>query len=300
MNDNANIVYLNGNYLPVEEATVSVMDRGFLFGDSVYEVIPVFGKNLLRVDGHLQRLQNSLNRIRLSNPYDNHEWQAIFSDLLEKNMGRDCAIYLQVSRGAYVKRDLSTKKAHDNPPGAPIVAPTVFAMVLQVTEPDIDVLSAGISAITVDDFRWNACDIKSTSLVANVMLRQQASEANVEDAVLIKNGMVTEGTASNVFIVKNDVLITPPTGRLLLPGITRDLVIEIAKNNAILVEERETREAELYSADEIWMTSSTREIAPVIKLNGKAVGSGKAGAMWKRVMDMYQQYKQQLRSGNAF
>jgi D-alanine transaminase len=253
----------------------------------------VFGNKLLRVDAHLDRLQNSLSRISLSNPHDKNEWQTIFADLLEKNDGGDRAIYLQVSRGAYAKRDLSAYtygNAH-NPP-------TVFAMVLQVTQPDIEVLSAGISAITVDDFRWNACDIKSTSLVANVMLRQQASDANVQDAILIKNGMVTEGTASNVFIVKNDVLITPPTGRLLLPGITRDLVIEIAKNNAILVEEREIKEAELYSVDEIWMTSSTREIAPVIKLNGKAVGSGKAGAMWKRVMDLYQQFKQQLRSGN--
>lgn len=168
-------------------------------------------------------------------------------------------------------------------------------MVLQVTPPDLEVVSAGISVITVDDFRWNACDIKSTSLVANVMLRQQATEAQVQDAILIKNCTVTEGTASNVFIVKNNVLITPPTGRQLLPGITRDLVVEIAENNAILVEERVIKEAELYTADEVWMTSSTREIAPVIRINGETVGSGAAGSMWKRVMDLYQQYKQQLR-----
>jgi len=290
LHNSSNIVYLNGNYLPVEEATISVMDRGFLFGDGVYEVVPVFGNKLLRLEGHLARLQNSLNRISLSNPFDNNEWQTIFSNLLEKNPGEDRAIYLQVSRGVYAKRDLSTSAGSETQ-----CSPTVFAMVLQVVPPSIDVLSAGISAITVDDFRWNACDIKSTSLVANVILRQQASDANVEDAILIKNGMVTEGTASNVFVVKDDVLITPPTGRLLLPGITRDLVIEIAKNNTILVEEREIKEAELYSADEIWMTSSTREIAPVISLNGEAVGSGVAGTMWKRVMDLYQQYKQLLR-----
>ena len=159
-------------------------------------------------------------------------------------------------------------------------------------------VSAGISVITVDDFRWNACDIKSTSLVASVMLKQQAGNANVEDAILIRNGVVTEGTASNVFLVKDGMILTPPTGRQLLPGITRDLVIEIAKNNSILVEEREVKEAELYSADEIWMTSSTREIAPVISLNGEAVGDGVAGEMWKRVMDLYQQYKQQLRNSN--
>ncbi len=289
MSEAKNIIYLNGNYMPVEEATVSVMDRGFLFGDGVYEVVPVFGNKLLRVNEHLSRLQNSLDRITLANPHSDEEWSKIFSGLLEKNAGEDRAIYLQISRGVYPKRDLAIK------PGYP---PTVFVMVLQVTPPDLEQVSAGIAVITVDDFRWQACDIKSTSLVANVMLKQQAVAAEVDDAILIKNCTVSEGTASNVFIVKNNVLITPPTGHKLLPGITRDLVIEIAKNNAILVEEREVKEAELYTADEIWMTSSTREIAPVIRLNGEAVGSGAAGAMWQRIMDLYQQYKLLLRSSN--
>ena len=281
------IVYLNGEFLPVEQATISVMDRGFLFGDGVYEVIPVFANKLLRPDEHLSRLQNSLNRIGLSNPFSDEEWQKLFAELLDKNVGDDRAIYLQLSRGAYSKRDLATSKD---------CAPTVFAMVLQVVPPDIDVLSAGISVVTVEDFRWNACDIKSTSLVANVMLKQQAADAGVEDAILIKDGCVTEGTASNVFVIKDGVLITPPTSRHLLPGITRDLVIEIAENNTILVEQREIREAELYDADEIWMTSSTREIAPVIRLNDKAVGAGVAGSAWKRMVDLYLQYKQHLRS----
>ncbi len=275
--------------MPIEQATISVMDRGFLFGDGVYEVVPVFGNKLLRVDEHLTRLQNSLNRISLLNPHNDEQWLKIFSSLLEKNAGEDRAIYLQISRGAYPKRDLAIKTEFP---------PTIFAMVLPVTPPDIEILSAGISVITVDDFRWGACDIKSTSLVANVMLKQQAVAAGVEDAILIKNCTVSEGTASNVFIVKNNVLSTPPSGHKLLPGITRDLVIEIAKNNTILVEEREIKEAELYTADEIWMTSSTREIAPVIRINNEAVGSGKAGEMWKRVMDLYQQYKQLLRSSN--
>ena len=290
MNKVPNIVYLNGQYLAADEATISVMDRGFLFGDGVYEVVPVFGNKLLRLDEHLTRLQNSLDRVSLSNPHNNNEWTEIFSALLNKNEGEDRAIYLQISRGAYPKRDLSinTDLSADYPP-------TVFAMVLQVAPPDIEVVSAGISVIMVDDFRWNACDIKSTSLIASVMLKQQASEANVDDAILIRNGIVTEGTASNVFLVKDGCIITPPTGRQLLPGITRDLVIEIAENNAIVVEQREIKEVELYSADEIWMTSSTREIAPVITLNGKAVNSGVAGSMWKRVMDLYQQYKALLR-----
>ncbi len=287
MDKENNIVYLNGNYKPVAEATISVMDRGFLFGDGVYEVIPVFANKLLRPDEHLDRLQNSLDRISLSNPHSNDEWLAIFSGLLNKNDGEGRAVYLQISRGVYPKRDLGVKAEYPA---------TVFSMVLQVVPPDIEVVSAGISVITVDDFRWGACDIKSTSLVANVMLKQQAAAADVQDAILIKNCMVSEGTASNVFIIKEDVLITPPTGHKLLPGITRDLVIEIAKNNTILVEEREVKEAELYTADEIWMTSSTREIAPVIRLNGEAVGAGAAGEKWKRMVDLYQRYKQQLRS----
>ena len=292
--DNAqNIVYLNGKYLPIEEATISVMDRGFLFGDGIYEVVPVLGRKLLRIDEHLTRLQNSLDRISLLNPFNNEEWANIFSELLEKNEGEDRAIYLQISRGAYLKRDLSTQQKVGEATPA-----TVFAMVLQVVPPDIEVVSAGISVITLDDFRWNACDIKSTSLVANVMLKQQAIDAKVDDAILIKNGVVTEGTASNVFLVKDNVLITPPSDKQLLPGITRDLVIEIAKNNAILIEERKIKLAELYTADEIWMTSSTREIAPVISLNGKAVSSGVAGKMWKRMVDLYQQYKQALRQSH--
>jgi D-alanine transaminase len=263
------------------------MDRGFLYGDGIYEVIPVFGGRLLRAQGHLERLQNSLNRISLSNPFNDAQWLELFDQLLQKNAGEDRAIYLQISRGVYAKRDLSINT--DYPP-------TVFAMVLHVTPPDIDIVSAGISAITVDDFRWGACDIKSTALLANVMLKQQAVDAGVDDAILVKNCMVSEGTASNVFIVKNNLLITPPTGHQLLPGITRDLVIEIARNNAILVEEREIKEAELFYADEIWMTSSTREIAPVIRLNGEVVGTGSPGKMWKQMVDLYQKNKDSLRA----
>ncbi len=286
MNDTKNIIYLNGSYMPIETATIPVMDRGFLFGDGVYEVIPAFENKLLRIKGHLDRLQNSLDRISLANPHSEQQWEKIFSNLLSKNQAtdkvEDHAVYLQITRGVYPKRDLAIDL--DYPA-------TVFAMLLPVTPPDLERISAGISVITVDDFRWGACDIKSTSLVASVMLKQQAAAAEVDDAILIKNSMISEGTASNVFIVKNNILITPPTGHQLLPGITRDLVLEIAKKNDILVEVREIKEAELYTSDEIWMTSSTREIAPVILLNGKAVGVGSAGELWKRVVDLYQKYK---------
>ncbi len=279
-------VYLNGNYTPISKASVSVLDRGFLFGDGVYEVIPVFGSNLLRVGEHLQRLAKSLDRISLNNPFNETEWKEKFSQLLDCNPGNDRAIYLQITRGVYPLRDLKIQ---------PGVEPTVFMMTLNVEPVDLDVLEKGIETVTIEDFRWNACDIKSISLVANVMLRQQATSYGVVDAVLIKEGMVTEGTASNIFIVKNDILITPPTSKHLLPGITRDLVLELANNNEVRTEVREIAATELRDADEVWLTSSTREIAPVVRLNDKLVGDGKAGPLWHKMINIYQEYKQKLR-----
>lgn len=280
------IVYLNGEYLPVEKATVSVLDRGFLFGDGVYEVVPVFGGKLLRVDEHLQRLQNSLLRIGMSQPYSTQEWKTIFNALLEKNPGEDRALYLQVTRGATPIRDLTA-------PGE--IGPTIFAMVNSIKPVDLDELARGIEAITVDDFRWHACDIKSISLIANVMLREQAAQANAADAIMVRDGIVSEGTASNVFIVKNGVIKTPPKSNYLLPGITRDLVIELAQQNAMPCEICEITQNELAAADEIWLTSSTREIAPVIMLDGVRVGGGKAGEFWRKIAVIYQAYKQSLR-----
>jgi len=282
------IIYLNGDFLPASAASVSVMDRGFLFGDGVYEVIPVFGGRLLRIDEHLRRLQNSLDRVSMSNPKSTDEWKAAMEQLLVQNPGEDRGLYLQITRGAADYRDLTP------PPG---LRPTVFMMVMQLKPVDPRQLEAGIDAITVDDFRWHACDIKSISLVANVMMRIQAGNAAVADAIMVRDGRATEGTASNVFIVKNGVLATPPKSRHLLPGITRDLVIELALSSGIDCEERDIGADELDTADEIWLTSSTREIAPVVRLDGRAIGDGRAGAVWKRMIGIYQQFKQELRNG---
>ena len=280
------IVFLNGEYLPVEQATVSVLDRGFLFGDGIYEVIPVFGLKPLRVDEHLQRLQNSLSRISLDNPFDDKAWKQIFDQLLEKNPGEDRAIYMQITRGTHPVRDLKIQ---------PKNCPTIFMMVLQVGVVDLGEMQKGIETITMDDFRWHACDIKSISLVANVMLKEQATQAGVLDAILLRDGFVTEGTASNFFMVKDNVLLTPPVDKHLLSGITRDLVLDLAKENGITCEIRQIAETELDTADEIWLTSSTREIVPVIRINGKDVADAKAGPVWKKTIDIYQQYKQVLR-----
>jgi D-alanine transaminase len=282
------VVYLDGEYLPQSQAKVSVLDRGFLFGDGVYEVIPVFGGKPLRLSEHLDRLQRSMNRVSLDNPMTNAQWTDVFQSLLDRNPGGDRSIYLQVTRGAAPIRDLSI---------APDIKPTVFIMVNDIKPVDYTVLERGIEAITVEDFRWKACDIKSVSLIANVMIRLQANQSSVVDAVMVRDGLVTEGTASNLFVVHDDVIATPPKSDCLLPGITRDLVIELALANGIKVEERDIREEELETADEIWLTSSTREIAPVVKINDHVVGNGTAGEYWKKIIAIYQGYKQELRNG---
>jgi D-alanine transaminase len=282
------VVYLNGEYLPQSRARVSVLDRGFLFGDGVYEVIPVFGGRPLRQAEHLDRLQRSMDRVSLSNPLSRDEWDRIFRRLLQDNPGADRSIYLQVTRGAAPIRDLSLEAD---------IQPTVFVMVNDIKPVDYARLERGIEAITVEDFRWRACDIKSVSLIANVMIRLHANARNVMDAVMVRDGLVTEGTASNIFLVRGGVVSTPPKSDCLLPGITRDLVIELAQANGIKVEERDIRQQELQTADEIWLTSSTREIAPVVKLDDRVVGDGVAGEYWKKVIAIYQDYKRELRNG---
>ena len=282
--------YLNGSFLPLEEARVSVMDRGFLFGDGVYEVIPVYGKRLFRLAHHLKRLQNSLDAVRISNPLADDEWENILTELIKRNSGSDQAIYLQVTRGVAARRD------HAFPEDT---SPTVFAMSTPAPA-SVDIASvAGIRAITLEDNRWKHCNIKAITLLPNVLLRQEAVDAGTAEAILIKDGFAIEGAASNIFIVSNGILITPPNSPALLPGITRDLILELAVNNAIPHREADIPLDELLSADEIWLTSSTREISPVIMLDDTTVGEGTPGPVWKRMIGLYQDYKEALREGKA-
>jgi len=283
------MVYLNGKMLPVEEANISVMDRGFLLGDGVYEVIPSYGGQLFRLQQHLDRLQKSLDGIRIVNPHSDQQWQEIFEQLLDQQSADDQSIYMQVTRGVANKRD------HVFPDQ---VTPTVFAMCNTIIPVSDEILSNGAAAITLDDIRWKRCDIKAITLLANVMLKQQALEADAAEAILIQNGNAIEGAASNLFIVSNNTIITSPKGTQLLPGVTRDLVLELAHSNKFAVSERAIKESELETADEIWMTSSTKEILPITDLNGKKVGSGNTGPMWKKMIALYRQYKQELREGN--
>ena len=282
--------YLNGEFLPLADTQVSVMDRGFLFGDGVYEVIPVYGGRLFRLAHHLKRLHNSLNAVRIANPLSIDAWETMLTDLVDRNAGGDQAIYLQVTRGVADKRD------HAFPEN---ITPTLFAMsTAMAASVDIDTVT-GTSVITLPDIRWKLCNIKAITLLPNVMLRQQAIDGDCAEAILIKDGFAIEGAASNLFIVNNGLLTTPPNGPALLPGITRDLILELAANHAIPFREASISQEQLFSADEVWLTSSTREISPVTRLDDTTISGGAPGPLWKRMISLYQEYKMAIREGEA-
>lgn len=281
-------VYLNGEFLPLDEASVSVTDRGFLFGDGVYEVIPVYGGHLFRLQHHLQRLHNSLQGIGMANPHTDSEWREILTRLTAQLGDSDQALYLQVTRGCTDVRD------HAWPEN---IEPTIYARTKTLKTPTTDEKRLGIHAITLDDPRWQHCSIKAITLLANVLARHQAADAGAQEAILIRDGSATEGAASNLFIVKENLLITPPRSDSLLPGITREIVLELAKQHGIPYAEASISANDLRSADEIWMSSSTREILPVLQLDDEAVGNGVAGGVWEEMNALYETCKERLRRG---
>ncbi len=279
-------IYLNGQYLPIEQATVSVLDRGFIFGDGVYEVIPVYSRRAFRLEEHLMRLQHSLDGIRLANPHDLAEWSRIVAGLIERNEGCDQYLYLHITRGA-ARRD----HAFPNPP----VAPTVFAMSSPLTHPPAEQLAAGVGAVTAEDNRWLRCDIKAISLLPNVLLRQMAVDAGCAETILIRDDeFMTEGAASNIFVVKNGTLLAPPKDHLMLPGVTYDVVLELACAHGIPHQVRKVAKSEIFDADELLMTSSTKEVLAITRLDGKPVGSGAPGPMFKAIYEYYQNFKRDV------
>lgn len=282
------MIYLNGDFLPIEEARIPVLDRGFIFGDGVYEVIPVYSRRPFRLAEHLRRLQHSLDGIRLANPNPDAEWRELLEQIIARNEGEDQYIYLQVTRGV-ARRDHAFPKE---------VTPTVFVMSNPLLPPPEALLSTGVAAITANDNRWMRCDIKATSLLPNVLLRQLAIDAGAVETILLRDGFMTEGAASNIFVVMNGVLLTPPKSHLMLPGITYDVVLELAAAEKIPYEVREISEHEVRSAQEILLTSSTKEIMPVTRLDDKAVGEGKPGAVFTQLHWLYQRYKQTTMRGN--
>jgi D-alanine transaminase len=279
-------VYLNGRFMPIEEATVPVLDRGFIFGDGVYEVIPVYSRRAFRMTEHLRRLQHSLDGIKLNNPHSEDEWTNILNEIIKRNAPDDQYLYLHITRGV-AKRD----HAFPNPP----VPPTVFVLSNPLTTPPAELLQNGISCITVVDNRWLRCDIKSIALLPNVLLRQAAVEAGCAEAILIRDdAFLTEGAASNIFVVKNGTLLAPPKDNLMLPGITYDVILELAAANGIPYEVRRITKAEVFGADELLLSSSTKEVLAITTLDGKPVGNGKPGAMFARLHPLYQTFKREV------
>lgn len=276
-------VYLNGEFLPQEQAKVSVMDRGFLFGDGVYEVIPVFGGHCFRLAEHLDRLSYSLRETRIKEPLDRAQWQAVFDALIKAYGGGDQALYLQVTRGVAAARE---HRFPDCPP-------TVFAM-SRVLPPLPEQAPAAISAITLDDIRWQRCDIKSISLLGSVLMTQQVLDAGAREAILLRDGRVLEGASSNVFAVVDGVLYTAPKDRYILAGITRDLIVELVRQQGLALREEALPASRLRDASELWISSSTREMVPVTLLDGHVIGSGEAGPVFKQVWQWYRSFRSQF------
>ena len=280
----SDMVYLNGAFMPLDEARIPVLDRGFIFGDGVYEVVPAYSRRPFRMAEHLVRLQHSLDGIRLANPHTDAEWTTLMHDLITKNGGEDQSIYLQVTRGV-AKRDHAFPKD---------MKQTVFMMSSPLTTPPQTHIDNGVSAITASDFRWLKCDVKSVSLLGNCLLRQMAADVGAVETILFRDGKLTEASASNVFVVKNGVLLAPPKNNLVLPGITYDVVLEIAHAREFEVEVREISEAETRNADEIWVTSSTKEVLAITTLDDKPVGDGAPGMLFKRMHTLYQEFKRDV------
>jgi D-alanine transaminase len=278
------IVYLNGEFMPLESARIPVLDRGFIFGDGVYEVIPVYSRHPFRLPEHLRRLQHSLDSIRLTNPMTDAEWTKLTAEIVARNTGDDQSVYLQVTRGV-AKRD------HAFPRDA---RPTVFMMSSPLVTPSREQVEGGVPAITATDFRWLKCDVKSVSLLGNCLLRQVAMDAGAVEVVLFREGYLTEASASNVFVVRKGVVLAPPKNHLVLPGITYDVVLELLAANGMAHEVREIPEQEVKTADEIWVTSSTKEVLAVTTLDAKPVGSGKPGPVFRRVHQLYQEFKREV------
>lgn len=275
------MIYLNGEFMPMEEARIPVLDRGFIFGDGIYEVVPVYSRHPFRLREHLLRMQHSLDGIGLPNPHTEAQWSDLVHRLIALNEPEDQSLYLHVTRGV-AKRD------HAFPRG---VQPTVFMMSNPLVTPSRETLEAGVAAISAADNRWLRCDIKAISLLPNVLLRQMAVDAGAVETILLREGFLTEGAASNIFVVKDDILLAPPKGNLMLPGITYDVVLELAMGHGIAHEVRKIAEDELFSASEILLTSSTKEITPITSLDGKAVGNGKPGLFFWKLHGAYQEFK---------
>ena len=278
------MVFLNGKVLPIEEAKVPVLDRGFIFGDGVYEVVPVYSRVAFRLEEHLARLERSLGAIGIRNPFSRAQWRDVVYRIVDAQSFDDQSVYFQVTRGV-ARRDHAFPKN---------VEPTVFVMSNPLVPPPAEQVEKGGRAISAQDYRWLRCDIKSTSLLGNCLLRELSAGTGATETILFRDGRLTEASASNVFIVKGGTVIAPPKSNLILPGVTYDVVIELARANSLALEVRDVAEAEVRGADEVWVTSSSKEVFPIVELDGRKVGDGRPGPVFRRMYQLYQDFKQKV------
>ena len=282
-------IFLNGQWVPADDAKVSVMDRGFLFGDGVYEVVPVYSRRPFRLEQHLDRLQQSLDGIQLANPYRRAEWLGFVAQLAVEAEWEDQSIYIQVTRGPMAVRNHAFPKE---------VRPTAVILAEPMLTPPDSQRAQGISAVSAADIRWLRCDLKATSLLANCLLRQMAVAAGCVETVLFRDGFLTEGSASSIFVVRDGTLLAPIKNHLMLPGITYDVVLELAARHGLPTQVRDITEAETRGADELWMCSSTKEALPVVRLDGVPVGAtGAPGPLFPKMYAWYQEFKATVMRG---
>ncbi|MDR1529059.1 MAG: D-amino acid aminotransferase [Burkholderiales bacterium] len=283
--NNESIVYLNGEFLPLSQAKISVLDRGFIFGDGIYEVVPVYHRQPFRLKQHLQRLENSLRGVGIRNPKTMEEWEMLFLNIIERAGFDQQAVYLQVTRGVAPRNHVFPKDT----------APTVFMMTNPLQSPTQEEIEQGLRCVSSEDFRWLRCDLKTVSLLSNVLLRQISADANAAETILFRNGFLTEGSTSNVLVVKNDIILAPPKDRYILHGISFDAVLEFASAIGATVKQRPISRSEVDNADELWLTSSGKEVLAITVLDNKPIGTGKPGALFQKMWAYYQTQKPQPR-----
>ncbi|WP_218418837.1 D-amino acid aminotransferase [Alteromonas lipotrueae] len=283
------IAFLNGEFMPLSEAKISPMDRGFLFGDGIYEVIPTYHGKAVGMTGHLSRMRDGLAAISITNPYSAQQWQQNLDGLIDANASYlpsgNIGVYFHISRGT------DTKRYHAYPQN---ITPTVFGFAFEIA-PAQPLEAANVKPFKValeEDKRWQRCHIKSTSLLGNVMHFQAGVDSGVQETILHNSdGIITEASSCNVFMVKDNAIFTPPLDNQLLPGITRQIALEAFKRVGLAVEEKWFTKEDLFNADEVWLTSSSKEIAPVIEVDGKTIGTGEVGQMWEKAIKAYHNYK---------
>lgn len=281
-------VYLNGEFMPFENAKISPLDRGFIFGDGAYEVIPFYASRGLRAVEHLKRLQRSLDELQIDNPYPLAQWESLIASLVDQNGGGNVGVYIQVTRGV-AKRDFPPPKG---------LKQTVFMMANPLATPKPEIYENGISCVSLDDSRWLRCQVKATALLGAVLLKHEGNQAGADEVVLFRDGYLTESSASNIAAVKNGVILCPPMDNLILGGITYELMIELARKHSMPLEIRRVHRREVKKADELWIMSSTKEVVPIVKLDDKPIGhgenAGKPGAVFKQMRKLFDEYKRNL------